>query len=42
MKKIALILAAALVIGIGLSACKTTTSCPAYGEAHKYQKETRY
>ena len=42
MKKIAIALLIALVSSIVLSSCRSTSSCPAYGETNKYQIETSY
>ncbi len=42
MKKTAIALLIALVAGIVLSSCKSSSTCPAYGETSKYQIETRY
>lgn len=42
MKKIAITLLIALVSGLILSSCKSSTACAAYGETNKYQIETRY
>lgn len=41
-KKIAIALLIAFVSGVLMTACKSNSSCPAYGETHKFQKETRY
>ncbi|HPE86546.1 MAG: hypothetical protein PHU97_12110 [Bacteroidales bacterium] len=42
MKKLSLVLAAALLMTILLSSCKTRERCPAYGESHKFQVEQGY
>jgi hypothetical protein len=42
MKKVLFILATAFIFGLFLASCKTHVKCAAYGEAHKYQRETRY
>ena len=42
MKKIVIVLLIAFVAGIILSSCRSTGTCPAYGETSKYQIETRY
>jgi hypothetical protein len=42
MKKVLLILVSAFIFGLLLTSCKTHVKCAAYGEAHKYQRETRY
>lgn len=42
MKKIAIALLIALVAGVIMTSCKSSSSCPAYGETSKYQIETRY
>jgi len=42
MKKIAIALLVALVAGIFMTSCRSSNSCPAYGETGKYQIETRY
>jgi hypothetical protein len=42
MKKILFILLAAFISGMVLSSCKSSSSCAAYGETQKYQRETRY
>ena len=41
-KKTAIALLIALVSGIIMTSCKSSSSCPAYGESQKYIKETRY
>lgn len=41
MKKIVVLLLAVITLGIIMSACSSTASCPAYGEAKKYQIEQR-
>ena len=42
MKKTAIVLLIAFVAGIILCSCRSTGTCPAYGETSKYQIETRY
>jgi|GEM_PF-2993907 len=42
MKKIALIMAIVLTVGVLLSSCRQTSSCSAYGEYKNYQKESVY
>jgi ABC-type phosphate/phosphonate transport system substrate-binding protein len=42
MKRILIIVAAAIVIALAGASCSATTDCPAYGEVHKYQIEQRY
>jgi hypothetical protein len=42
MKKIVIIILAVVTIGIFISSCKSSESCPAYGEAKKFQIEQRY
>lgn len=41
MKKLIVLLLAVITLGIVMSACSSTSSCPAYGEAKKYQIEQR-
>ena len=41
-RKIAIALLIAFVSGVVMSSCKSNQSCPAYGESHKFIKETRY
>ena len=41
-KKLAIALLIACVSGIIMTSCGSNKSCPAYGETHKYIKETRY
>ena len=41
-KRIAIALLITLVAGIVMSSCKSSSTCPAYGETSKYQIETRY
>ena len=41
-KKIALALLIAFVAGLIMTSCKSSSTCPAYGETGKYQIETRY
>jgi hypothetical protein len=42
MKRISIVLFIALALGLLMSACGSSTTCPAYGETSKYQIETRY
>ncbi len=41
MKKIVVLVLAIVTLGIMMSSCKSTESCPAYGEAKKFQIERR-
>ena len=41
-KKVAIALLIAFVSGIIMTSCGSSKSCPAYGESHKFIKETRY
>jgi len=41
MKKVALLLAAVILLGIVLSSCRTSEKCPAYGEAKRYRVERK-
>ncbi len=42
MKKIVIFILAVITIGIIMASCKSTESCPAYGEAKKFQIEQRH
>lgn len=42
MKRISIVLFIALVLGLLLASCASSSTCPAYGETSKYQIETRY
>ncbi len=42
MKKILIVIAALVLVVVFASSCKSTKKCAAYGEAQRYQKETRY
>ena len=44
MKKIAVLLVVAFVLGVLLSACQSSSksTCPAYGEHQQYQRESVY
>lgn len=43
MKKLAVLLAVAFIMGVLLSACSSSSkSCPAYGEHQQYQRENVY
>lgn len=42
MKKIVIIILAVVTIGIIMASCKSTETCPAYGEAKKFQIEQRH
>lgn len=41
MKKIVVLVLAVFTLGIIMSSCKSAESCPAYGEAKKFQIERR-
>ncbi|MEZ5082850.1 MAG: hypothetical protein R2750_05310 [Bacteroidales bacterium] len=41
MKKIVVLVLAIITLSIILSSCKSSESCPAYGEAKKFQIENR-
>jgi hypothetical protein len=41
MKKVALLLASVVILGIILSSCRSSEQCAAYGEAKKYRVESR-
>ena len=42
MKKILVLISAVAMIILFASACTSSNKCAAYGETHKYQKESRY
>lgn len=42
MKKIVVLVLTVITLSIVMSACKSSESCPAYGEAKKFQIEQRY
>ncbi len=42
MKKLAVFLVVVFTLGVLLSACSQTKTCPAYGEYRQYQKESMY
>jgi preprotein translocase subunit SecG len=42
MKKILIFVSLFLITIVIMSSCKSSSSCAAYGEAHKYQKEVKY
>ncbi|MDP3462940.1 MAG: hypothetical protein Q8S18_09150 [Bacteroidales bacterium] len=42
MKKIVVILSIVFLAGLAITSCKSSSKCAAYGETHKFQKETRY
>jgi hypothetical protein len=42
MKKVIVLILAVITIGIMMYSCKSAESCPAYGEAKKFQIERRY
>jgi len=42
MKKIVLILLTAITLGLIVESCRSPQSCPAYGEARKFQIEQRH
>lgn len=41
MKKIVVLVLAVITLGIMMYSCKSAESCPAYGEAKKFQIERR-
>ena len=41
-RKLVIALLIAFVSGIITTSCRSSKSCPAYGESQKYIKETRY
>jgi hypothetical protein len=42
MKKLLIAIIALGLYALALTACSSSTDCPAYGEVHKYQIEQRY
>lgn len=42
MKKTLFLLLIVFVLGMMLSSCHQTQSCPAYGDYHQYQRENIY
>ena len=42
MKKLLILVSLFLFTIVLMSSCKSTSSCAAYGESHKYQKEVKY
>jgi len=42
MKKIMIVIVAVLLVIAFASSCKSSKKCAAYGEAQRYQKESRY
>jgi hypothetical protein len=42
MKKIAVFVIMVFAVSILATSCKSTSKCAAYGESHKFQRETRY
>jgi hypothetical protein len=42
MKKIITVIIAIGLFVLAVTACTSSTDCPAYGETHKYQIEQRY
>ena len=42
LKKLAIFIAALILLAVVASSCRTSTDCPAYGEVHKYQVENKY
>ena len=42
MKRIGIAILILFVMGVILSSCASSSTCPAYGETSKYQIETRY
>lgn len=42
MKRIGIAILITFVLGVILSSCGSSSTCPAYGETSKYQIETRY
>lgn len=42
LKKLAIVIAALILLAIVSSSCRSSVDCPAYGEVHKYQVEQRY
>jgi hypothetical protein len=42
MKKLLIAIIALGLYALAMTACSSSTDCPAYGEVHKYQIEQRY
>jgi hypothetical protein len=42
LKKLAIFIAALILLAVVASSCKSSMDCPAYGEVHKYQIEQKY
>ncbi len=42
MKKLLIAIIALGLYALALTACSSSTDCPAYGEVHKYQIEQKY
>ncbi len=42
MKKIALFFTFVFMIALLAASCKSSSKCAAYGESHKFQRETKY
>ncbi|MDA3943589.1 MAG: hypothetical protein PF694_08640 [Bacteroidetes bacterium] len=42
MKKIAVVFTFVFMLALLASSCKSSSKCAAYGESHKFQRETRY
>jgi len=42
MKKIALFFTFVFMIALLATSCKSSSKCAAYGESHKFQRETKY
>jgi len=42
MKKVIILISAVVLIIAFASSCKSSNKCAAYGENHKYQKESKY
>jgi hypothetical protein len=42
MKKIAVLILFVFAVSLAATSCKSTSKCAAYGESHKFQRETRY
>lgn len=42
MKKIIILISAVALMAVFASSCKSSNKCAAYGENHKYQKESKY
>ena len=42
MKRVIIIVAVLALVAFGISSCRSTMDCPAYGEVQKYQSEQRY